>query len=127
MSLNEDERVELLQAVFDHYGLKYPSKSGQSSILCPVHDDRRPSASVNTTSGLWTCYACGVSGDGFTIIEQREGVGFADANKIAKGILGRSDFGVRGGVSRLPSGAVHRKQGAGSSPGSAYVPPWSRL
>jgi hypothetical protein len=29
---------------------------------CEVHDDRNASASVNTLTGLWCCYACGAAG-----------------------------------------------------------------
>lgn len=34
----------------------------ERSFLCPVHEDRTPSASVNALTGLWVCYTCGASG-----------------------------------------------------------------
>lgn len=34
----------------------------ERSFLCPVHDDRNASASVNSLTGLWICYACGARG-----------------------------------------------------------------
>lgn len=34
----------------------------ERSFLCPVHDDRTPSASVNALTGLWVCYTCGAGG-----------------------------------------------------------------
>jgi hypothetical protein len=34
----------------------------ERSFPCPVHDDRNPSASVNSTTGYWYCYTCGAWG-----------------------------------------------------------------
>ena len=34
----------------------------ERSFLCPVHGDRRPSASVNVIKGKWICYTCGAHG-----------------------------------------------------------------
>jgi hypothetical protein len=31
--------------------------------LCPFHDDRNPSFSINARSGRWVCFACGVEGN----------------------------------------------------------------
>lgn len=37
--------------------------NGQLMGLCPFHDDRNPSLSVNPESGLWRCFGCGESGN----------------------------------------------------------------
>lgn len=34
----------------------------ERSFLCPVHGDRRPSASVNVIKKQWVCYTCGAHG-----------------------------------------------------------------
>lgn len=38
---------------------------GESEIggHCPIHDDNSPSWSMNVTTGLWICYACGATGN----------------------------------------------------------------
>ena len=38
---------------------------GESEIggHCPIHDDNSPSWSMNITTGLWICYACGATGN----------------------------------------------------------------
>lgn len=38
--------------------------TGEVNIICPNpdHDDRNPSAWVNTLSGLWVCFSCGAGG-----------------------------------------------------------------
>jgi len=46
--------------------------SGQVSCLCPFHDDKNPSFSVNLGNGLWKCHVgCG-GGDIFTMVEKME-------------------------------------------------------
>ena len=122
-----DDKAELLEAVFAHYGLDYPPGYGERSWKCPVHDESHASASVNTNTGLWTCFACGAGGDAYTIIEIREGCSFADANRIAAGIHERGDGEVLGSISELtgkplPAAKKHRPR-----KGEQYVPPWSRL
>lgn len=37
--------------------------NGQAEAVCPFHDDNRPSLSVNLSSGLWICHACGKRGN----------------------------------------------------------------
>jgi hypothetical protein len=34
----------------------------ERQFICPAHDDHNASASVNSVSGLWCCYACGAAG-----------------------------------------------------------------
>lgn len=43
--------------------LTITAESGNElTFLCPVHDDRSPSASLNVVKKLWVCYACGAGG-----------------------------------------------------------------
>ena len=47
-------------AVLTHYGLKLVGSGEQAKMLCPFHDDERPSCSVNLGKGLWHCFrGCG--------------------------------------------------------------------
>ncbi len=43
---------------------------GQAMGLCPFHDDKTPSFSVNIHTGLWSCKACGLSGNAITFSEK---------------------------------------------------------
>jgi DNA primase len=46
--------------VLSHYGLTPSGQGDQVRLLCPFHDDERPSCSVNFEKGLWQCFAgCG--------------------------------------------------------------------
>ncbi len=47
--------------------------------LCPFHDERSPSFSVNPQEKLYHCFGCGVGGDIFKFVEEKEGLSFAEA------------------------------------------------
>src|SRR5215212_5181527 len=49
--------------VLAHYGLAIVGQGEQAKILCPFHDDARPSCSVNLQKGVWHCFACHASGN----------------------------------------------------------------
>lgn len=77
---------EFLEAVFNHYGLFFPQ--GEKSILCPVHDDSKKSASVNSEKGVWVCYACHAAGSGIQIIMARENLTYPEARRWAEKNIG---------------------------------------
>ena len=55
-------------------------RSGQRFVgLCPFHDERTPSFSVNAGEKVYHCFGCGVGGDVITFVEEKEGLQFADA------------------------------------------------
>lgn len=78
---------EFLEAVFSHYGLTLPQ--GEKSILCPVHDDSRKSASVNSDKGVWVCYACNSGGSGIQIVMEREKLTYSEARTWAEKNIGK--------------------------------------
>jgi DNA primase len=47
--------------------------------LCPFHDERTPSLSVNAEHGLYHCFGCGASGDAISFVRETEGLDFAEA------------------------------------------------
>ncbi len=47
--------------------------------LCPFHDERTPSFSVDAQDKLYHCFGCGVGGDVIKFVEEKEGLGFAEA------------------------------------------------
>jgi DNA primase len=78
---------EFLEAVFNHYGLDLPL-GGEKSIHCPVHDDSRKSASVNSDKGVWVCYACQGSGSGIQIVMAKEKLTYPEARSWAEKNIG---------------------------------------
>lgn len=63
-----EQRVELRRA-----------GTGRMTGLCPFHDERTPSFSVNVDEKLFHCFGCGEGGDLFRYVELTEGVDFPDA------------------------------------------------
>lgn len=55
--------LELFQTKL--HKLKRAGSNGQYIALCPYHEDRKPSFSVNVDTGLWNCKSCGVKGNAY--------------------------------------------------------------
>jgi len=47
--------------------------------LCPWHNDRKPSLTVNPDRQTWKCWVCDIGGDVFSFIMQKEGCDFREA------------------------------------------------
>lgn len=57
-------------------------KRGKNYIgLCPFHNEKTPSFSVNPEGKYYKCFGCGVSGDIITFLQQYEGLDFTEAIK----------------------------------------------
>jgi DNA primase len=50
--------------------------------LCPFHDERTPSFSVNAEEKLFYCFGCQAKGDAFGFVEQAEGLDFREAVEL---------------------------------------------
>jgi DNA primase len=50
--------------------------------LCPFHDERTPSFSVNAQDKLFYCFGCQAKGDAIGFVEQAEGVDFVEAVEL---------------------------------------------
>jgi DNA primase len=71
------EAVDMVEVVSAYTDLK---RSGtRFTGLCPFHDERSPSFSVNAEEKLYHCFGCGVGGDVFRFVEEKEGLAFPDA------------------------------------------------
>ncbi len=47
-----------------------PAGNGQLKGLCPFHEDRNPSLSINAETGQWFCHACVIGGGPSQLAEQ---------------------------------------------------------
>ncbi|MFQ5524326.1 MAG: DNA primase [Acidimicrobiia bacterium] len=58
-------------------------RSGRSYMaVCPFHEEKTPSMSVDRARGLYHCFGCGKGGDVFTFVQETQGVDFAEALEI---------------------------------------------
>lgn len=75
------EKLDIADVVKDYVQLK---SSGRNLFgVCPFHNEKSPSFSVNSELGIFKCFGCGVSGDVISFIEKIEGVEFPEALRIA--------------------------------------------
>jgi DNA primase len=52
------------------------------SGLCPFHDERSPSFSVNAENKLYYCFGCGASGDAIQFVQETEGLDFKETIEL---------------------------------------------
>lgn len=69
--MNESIQSINVMAELDRMGIRYDLAGDEElKVCCPAHSDSTPSASVNTTTGLWKCHTagCGATGDFITFM-----------------------------------------------------------
>jgi DNA primase len=75
------ERVSLEEVIGDHVALRRAG-AGRLKGLCPFHEEKSPSFTVNTTLGFYKCFGCGASGDAITFVRETEHLDFSDAVEV---------------------------------------------
>jgi DNA primase len=72
-------KLDIVEVVGESVPLK---KAGASyKGLCPFHGERTPSFVVTPARESWHCFGCGLGGDVFSFVMQRESVDFPEALK----------------------------------------------
>ncbi len=56
--------------------------------LCPFHNEKTPSFTVNEAKGFYHCFGCGAHGDAFSFVMQTEGLTFQEAVERLAGEAG---------------------------------------
>ncbi|MCJ7726154.1 MAG: DNA primase [Acidimicrobiia bacterium] len=55
-------------------------RSGRSTMaVCPFHQEKTPSMSIDPARGLYHCFGCGKSGDLFRFVQETQALDFSDA------------------------------------------------
>ena len=70
-------RLNVVDVVGETVSLK---KAGSTyKGLCPFHGEKTPSFVVTPARDSWHCFGCGLGGDVFSFVMQRDGVPFPEA------------------------------------------------
>lgn len=73
-------RTDIQDVVADYVKLK---RSGRNMLgLCPFHNEKTPSFTVNSERGFFHCFGCGVGGDVITFIMKIENLDYVSAVKL---------------------------------------------
>lgn len=63
-------------------------KAGKNwSAICPFHDERSPSFTVNEAKEMYYCFGCGAGGNAVKFVMDHQGMGFRDAVQAINGSL----------------------------------------
>jgi len=74
------QTADIVEVVSAHTDLR---RQGARWVgLCPFHEERTPSFSVEPQEKLYHCFGCGVGGDVIKFVEEKEGLGFAEAVEL---------------------------------------------
>ena len=115
--------TDMVALLGEHVALR---KTGQRwTGLCPFHEEKTPSFSVNAEEGLYYCFGCQASGDAITFVRETQHLDFIDAvRQLAEraGIQLHEDADVTRGdgatsrCSTTPSSALSRGITSGCCP-----------
>lgn len=83
-------RADIVEIIGEHVALKRSGKDYKGR--CPFHEERTPSFYVVPAKGFYNCFGCGESGDVFTFLMKRLGLGFLDA---VRAVAERSGVEIR--------------------------------
>ncbi len=87
MARYTDDSIERIRQAVDMVDLvqaktELRRAGGQFQGLCPFHDERTPSFSVNAADKVFHCFGCGEGGDLFKFVQLTEGVTFREAMEL---------------------------------------------
>jgi DNA primase len=116
-----------IEEYLNYIGAELPARgSGWRKMKCCFHIDSHASAAVNYDKNAFVCHGCGVKGDIYSLIMERERLDFREAKQFAEKFSTtgntevRSGDRKRGGVSVKPSSlgrrGKHLSSGSGRRP-----------
>jgi len=73
--------IDIVKVVGEYVRLRRMGTTGRYSGLCPFHQEKTPSFSVNQTRQFYKCFGCGVSGDLFQFVMEMDGLTFPETLK----------------------------------------------
>ena len=78
--------ADIVEVIGDHTTLKKAGRSWKG--LCPFHNERTPSFTVDRDKGLYHCFGCGAGGDVIHFVRQIDRLEFPEAVEALAGRFG---------------------------------------
>ena len=72
--------ADIVEVIGDHTRLKKAGRSWKG--LCPFHNERTPSFTVDRDKGLYHCFGCGAGGDVIHFVRQVDRLDFPEAVEV---------------------------------------------
>jgi DNA primase len=72
------QRASIVEVISEFVVLKRAGKAGEYKGLCPFHQEKSPSFTVNGEKGFFKCFGCGAAGDAFSFMQKVKGLDFVD-------------------------------------------------
>jgi DNA primase len=74
--------IDIVKVIGDYVRLRRIGASGRWVGLCPFHQEKTASFSVNQTGQFYKCFGCGVAGDVLKFVMEIEGLTFPETLKL---------------------------------------------
>lgn len=68
-----------IASVVERCGVSLTKKGANHWGICPFHDDRHASMCVSQSKQIFTCFACGKTGNVFSFVMEKEGMTYPEA------------------------------------------------
>lgn len=85
------EKLDFVE-VLSHYGLDQKGRGKQVKIICPFHDDHKPSCGINLAKQVYNCFACGAGGNALDFVAHMEGLNPNKTTELRKAALLAADI-----------------------------------
>ncbi|MFT5488357.1 MAG: DNA primase [Alphaproteobacteria bacterium] len=99
--------------ILARYDIVPSNLQGQITVLCPFHDDRQPSLSINLDRKLFHCFACQAKGDILDFVAKIEDISLPDAARIVAHCCGITVEGKSSACRPPPKAAAERQKSSG--------------
>src|ERR1700681_2515238 len=73
--------IDIVKVAGEYVRLKRVGATGRYVGLCPFHQEKTPSFSVNQSRQFYKCFGCGEGGDAFTFVMKVDGLTFPETLK----------------------------------------------
>jgi DNA primase len=74
--------IDIVRVIGEWVRLKRVGSTGRYQGLCPFHQEKTPSFSVNQSRQFYKCFGCGVGGDALKFVQEIEGLTFPETLKF---------------------------------------------